>query len=68
MALTGKYLAQERRWVARLLASLTPDQRRRYEAACAVAPRHHHSGKLYDVDRAAIAEQIKLEDAKAASR
>ena len=58
-----KYKAQERVWVQRLLARLTPDQRVRYELACRAAPRHPHSGKLYDGDKAAIAERILYEDA-----
>ncbi len=57
-----KYSAQERAWVARLLARLTPDQRQRYELACRAAPRHHRSGKLYDGAKAAIAERILYED------
>lgn len=57
-----KYTAQERVWVMRLLARLTPAQRLRYEAACREAPRHQHSGKLYDGAKAAIAERILYED------
>lgn len=60
-----KYKAAERAWVGRLLARLTPDQRRRYEAECAAAPRHHRTGKLYDGEKAKIAERILLEDARA---
>lgn len=59
-----KYMAQERAWVMRLLARLSPAQRLRYEAACRVAGRHPHSGKLYDRAKAAIAEQILYEDAR----
>lgn len=60
----GKYNAQERKWVMRLLARLTPEQRRRYEAACCCHPvRGAHSGKLYDREKAAIAERILYEDA-----
>jgi hypothetical protein len=61
-----KYRAQERAWVMRLLARLTPDQRKRYEAACRDAPRHHRTGKLYDDAKARIAERILYEDAVAA--
>lgn len=57
-----KFKAQERRWVMALLARLTPAQRLRYEAACRAAPRHPHSGKLYDGAKAAIAERILYED------
>lgn len=57
-----KYCAQERAWVMRLLARLTPIQRARYEAACRSAPRHHRSGKLYDGMKAAIAERILYEE------
>jgi hypothetical protein len=57
-----KYTAQERAWVMRLLARLTPDQRQRYELACRAAPRHHNTGKLYDGEKAAIAERILYED------
>lgn len=63
-----KYKAQERAWVAQLLARLTPDQRARYEAACRVAPRHHRSGKLYDGAKAEIAERILYDDAMAQTR
>ena len=59
-----RYKASERAWVMRLLARLTPDQRARYEAECTKAPRHHHSGKLYDDAKAAIAERIMLDDAR----
>lgn len=62
-----RYSAQERAWVARLLARLTPDQRRRYEVLCRAAPRHHHSGKLYDGAKATIAERILYEDAMKAT-
>jgi len=58
-----RYSAQERAWVTRLLARLTPEQRARYEKACSEAPRHEHSGKLYDGARAAIAERILYADA-----
>jgi len=61
-----RYKAQERKWVMQLLVRLTPDQRRRYEEACRVHPvRGEHSGKLYDGEKAAIAERILYEDAKA---
>lgn len=60
-----KFKAQERAWVAAVLARLTPAQRERYEAECKTAPRHHRTGKLYDVDRARIAERIMYEDNRA---
>ena len=53
-----KFKAQERAWVMRLLARMNPNQRARYEAACRLAPRHHRSGKLYDLAKAEIAERI----------
>ena len=59
-----RYKAQEKRWVQRILARLTPEQRERYEEECRKAPRHYRSGKLYDTARAAIAERILLEDAR----
>ena len=55
-----KYKAQEKAWVRRILARLTPEQRERYEAECKQAPRHRN-GKLYDTARARIAERIMLE-------
>jgi hypothetical protein len=48
----------------RLVARLTPAQRQRYEAACADAPRHHRTGKLYDREKARVAEAILYADAK----
>jgi len=59
-----KYRATERKWVMRLLARLTPAQRARYEEECRIAPRHYRSGRLYDADRAAIAERIMYEDSR----
>jgi hypothetical protein len=57
-----KYGATERRWVARILATLTPAERAEYERRCAEGGRRHHStGRLYDRERARIAEQVKLE-------
>lgn len=56
-----KYGALEKEWVRRILARLTPEQRERYEAECAEAPRHRN-GKLYDTARARIAERIMYED------
>lgn len=57
-----KYCAQERAWVMRLLARLTPDQRRRYEEAMRRAPGYHTTGKKYDAQKAAMAERILYED------
>lgn len=62
-----KYKATERAWVRRLLASLTPDQRQRYEAAMRLEPGHHRSGKKYDGLKARVAERIKLQDARGLS-
>ncbi|HAM56007.1 MAG TPA: hypothetical protein DDX89_04650 [Candidatus Omnitrophica bacterium] len=62
-----KYRATERGWVMRLLARLTAEQRQRYEEACRTAPRHPHSGKLYDRAKAEIAERILYEDRIAAT-
>lgn len=60
-----RYKATERAWVMRLLARLTPEQCARYEAIVqSEAYRHHHSGKIYDREKARIAEQILLEDAR----
>lgn len=59
-----KYQATERSWVMRLLARLTPDQRKRYEAEMAKAVGHHRNGKKYDGQKAAVAERIMYEDAK----
>ena len=61
-----KYAANERAWVRRILARLTPDQRERYEEKCQMAPRHRN-GRLYDVSRAAIAERIMLDDSRRGS-
>ena len=54
-----KFRAQEKAWVRRILARLTPEERKRYEAECERAPRHRN-GKLYDDARARIAERIML--------
>lgn len=59
-----RYAAQERDWVKRVLARLTPSQRERYEAACKIAPRRTRNGRLYDAAKAEIAERIMLEDVK----
>jgi hypothetical protein len=48
----------------RLLARLTPDQRRRYEAEMGQTPGHHSTGKKYDSLKARVAERIMLEDAR----
>lgn len=47
----------------RLLARMNADQRARYEKECEKAPRHCRSGKLYDLEKAKIAERILYEDA-----
>lgn len=58
-----KYKANEREWVRRILARLTPEQRERYEEECANATDlRHRNGKLYDRARAKIAERIIYED------
>jgi len=58
-----KYKAQEKEWVRRILARLTPEQRERYEKACATEVwLRHRNGKLYDTDRARIAERILYVD------
>ena len=59
-----KYRATERAWVMRLLARLTPEQRRRYEAAMREAPGDYRTGKKYDWLKAQVAERILLEDAQ----
>lgn len=58
-----RYPAQEKAWVRRILCRLNEDQRKRYEAECKVAPRHRN-GKLYDTEKARIAERILLEDSQ----
>ncbi len=61
-----KYKANERAWVARLLARLTPDQRRRYELELSKGGgRHYRSGKLFDIEKAKVAERIMYEDRQA---
>jgi hypothetical protein len=57
----SRYPATERRWVMRLLARMTPAERAEYERRCAVAPRHHATGRFYDLARARIAEQVMYE-------
>ena len=58
-----KYQAQEKDWVRRILARLTPEQRERYEKACATEVwLRHRNGRLYDTDRARIAERILYVD------
>jgi hypothetical protein len=52
----------------RLVARLSPAQRLRYEAECRKAPRDHRSGKLYDGEKARIAERILYEDAAKGGR
>lgn len=59
-----KYRATERAWVMRLLARLSPDQRRRYEEEMRQALGHWHSGKKYDLQKAQVAERILLDDAR----
>lgn len=56
------YAATERRWVMRLLARLTPEQRERYEAEMRKQPGHHSTGKKYDRLKAQVAERILYED------
>ena len=56
------YRPQGREWVKRLVRLLTPDQRMRYEVECRIAPRCHN-GRLYDGEKARIAERILYNDA-----
>lgn len=63
-----KYKATERAWVMRLLARLSPDQRRRYEEQMRHEAGHYRSGKKYDGLKAAVAERILYEDAKQEGR
>ncbi len=63
----ARYSASERKWVARVLARLTPEDRERYELECRRAPRHPKSGRLYDLDKVKIAEMILLERSKRGS-
>lgn len=51
----------------RLVRLLTPDQRVRYEVECRMAPRCHN-GRLYDGEKARIAERILYNDAPKMSR
>ena len=46
------------------MARLTPEQRRRYEAAMREAAGDARSGKKYDGLKAQVAERILLEDAQ----
>lgn len=62
-----RYAANERVWVARLLARLTPEQRARYEAEMAKRPGHWRNGKKYDGLKAEVAERILYEDARKVS-
>jgi hypothetical protein len=57
----GSYPATERKWVKQLLAKLTPEERAVYERRCREAPVHPHSRKLYDGEKAKIAEQVMIE-------
>lgn len=57
------YRPQEREWVKRLVRLLTPDQRVRYEVECRTAPRYGHNRRLYDGEKARIAERILYNDA-----
>ncbi len=56
-----KYAAQERKWVMQLLARLTREQRMKYEEECKDPIHKHRNGKLYDGEKAAIAERILYE-------
>ena len=58
-----KYQATEKAWVRKILRRLTPQQREEYERRCKEESAHlrHRNGKLYDTQRAEIAEQILLE-------
>jgi len=58
-----KYKAYERAWVARLLARLNSDQRRRYEEEMRKRSGHYSTGKKYDGLKAEVAERILYEDA-----
>ena len=60
-AMLGKYPANERRWVMRLVNRLTAPQRARYELACQEATKHYN-GRLHDRARAQIVEAILLMD------
>jgi hypothetical protein len=62
------YAAQERAWVARILARLTTEQRVRYVVEMRQQSGHAHSGKKYDNLRAAVAERIMYEDRMATTR
>ena len=56
-----KYAAQERKWVARILVRLTSAQRDEYERECKRPLYRHRNGKLYDSEKARIAERIMYE-------
>ena len=62
--LMTRYRATERRWVQRLLARLTPEQRVRYEAEMRKRPGDYRTGKKYDHLKAEVAERILLEDSR----
>lgn len=58
-----KYKATERAWVGRLLARLSPDQRKRYEEQMRKEMGWYSNGKKYDRLKAKVAERILYEDA-----
>ena len=60
--------ATERRYLQHLLMRLSVEQLTVYEARCKQATRHHSSGRLYDWQRAVIAEGILAEAAWAKQR
>lgn len=57
-----RYRANERKWAREIIRKLTPDQRERYEAACATNTDLRFNGRLFDDAKAKIAERILYED------
>ena len=53
-----KYKANERAWVMRLLARLSPEERAEYERRMRETPGHHRTGKKYDSLKARVAEEV----------